>query len=194
MNIYFIASIHGRKQYQDNYQKIVELVQAAGHTIKADQILAANSQDILEQDDEDAIVKRYKKNLVALKKTDAVFAELSYSSTSAGYMVAAAVAMGKPVVIFYSGQEEPHLFRSLETINDKLVVVRYKRLQDLDHEVSMMLDFINDAQDTRFNFFVSPGISAYLDWVAKNRRIPRSVYLRKLIDEDMEANDEFQMG
>jgi hypothetical protein len=140
------------------------------------------------------IIKRYKKNMVALKKADAVFAELSYNSTSAGYMVAAAVSMGKPVVIFYSGQEEPHLFRSLETVNEKLVVVRYKAIADLDHEVAMMIDFINDAQDTRFNFFVSPGISSYLDWVSKNRRIRRSVYLRKLIDEDMEGNEDFQMG
>jgi nucleoside 2-deoxyribosyltransferase len=193
MNIYFIGSIHGRKVYQAHYQKIIELVETAGHKIKADHVMETDSAE-LQSYDEEALIKRYKKNMGSLKKADAVFAELSYGSTSAGYMVALAVAMGKPVVIFYSGQEEPHLFRTLEMVNDKLVVVRYKSVENLDHEVALMLDFINDAQDTRFNFFVSPSISAYLDWVAKNRRIPRSVYLRKLIDEDMEQNDEFQIG
>jgi hypothetical protein len=99
--------------------------------------------------------------------------------------------MGKPVVVFYSGDEEPHLFRSLEVTNDKLVVVRYSSLDDLDNEVPLMVDFINDTQDTRFNFFVSPSISAYLDWVSKAKRVPRSVYLRKLIDEDMEKNEDY---
>ena len=191
MNIFLIASIHGRKRYADNYQKIVSLVEESGNKIKADQILDADSASILQGDDSDAIVERYKKNLNALKKADAVFAELSYSSTSAGYWVAIAASMGKPVVVFHSGEEEPHLFRSLEITNDKLVVVRYKEVHDLDTEVPLMIEFINDTQDTRFNFFVSPEISSYLDWISKNKRIPRSVYLRKLIDADMENNDDY---
>lgn len=191
MNIFLIASIHGRKQYADNYERIVSLVEESGNKIKADQILKADSKAILESTDESKVTDSYKKNLNALKKADAVFAELSYTSTSAGYWVATAVAMGKPVVIFYSGAEEPHLFRSLEITNDKLVVVRYNDVTDLDKEVPLMIDFINDTQDTRFNFFVSPAISSYLDWVSKNKRVPRSVYLRKLIDEDMENNRDY---
>lgn len=194
MNIFFIASIHGRKQYQANYERIVALVTEAGHTIKANHILEADSKEILGNTEESALVKRYKKIIADIKKADAIFAELSYNSTSSGYLVALAVSLGKPVVIFHAGSEEPHLFRSMETVNEKLVVVRYKEISDLDQEVPLMIDFINDAQDTRFNFFVSPGISSYLDWVSKNRRIPRSVYLRKLIDEDMEGNEDYQLG
>jgi hypothetical protein len=191
MNIFLIASIHGKKQYSDNYQKIVSLVEESGNKIKSDQILKTESKTILEDADEETILDRYKKNLNALKNADAIFAELSYNSTSAGYLVAVAVSMGKPVVVFYSGNEEPHLFRSLDMTSDKFIVVRYKQVSDLDKEVPLMIDFINETQDTRFNFFVSPAISSYLDWVSKTKRIPRSVYLRRLIDEDMESNEDY---
>lgn len=194
MNIFFIASIHGKKKYLDNYTKIVDLVKQHDHKINAEQVLNTESKDILENPSEEEVIARYKKSIKALKRADAVFAEASYGSTSAGYLVALAASIGKPVVIFYSGDEEPHIFRAVEATNDKVVVVRYKDLRELDQEVPMMLDFISDSQDTRFNFFVSPGISSYLDWVSKQRRIPRSVYLRKLIDIDMDKNDDYMGG
>lgn len=194
MNIFFIASIHGKKKYLENYSKIVELVKQHDHKIQADQVLKAESKDILDNPSEEDVIARYKKSIKQLKRADAVFAELSYASTSAGYLVALAASMGKPVVVFYSGDEEPHIFRAVEASNDKVVVVRYNELRELDQEVPMMLDFINDSQDTRFNFFVSPAISSYLDWVSKQRRVPRSVYLRKLIDIDMDENDDYMGG
>lgn len=46
--------------------------------------------------------------------------------------------------------------------------------------------------DVRFNFFVTPRILLYLDWLAKNKKLPRSVYLRNLIESDMEKNKEYQ--
>ena len=105
-----------------------------------------------------------------------------------------AVSLGKPVVIFYGGKEEPHLFKTLEATNEKLIVVRYHDLSELDREVPLMIDFINETQDTRFNFFVSSSITSYLDWVLRHRRIPRSVYIRRLIDDDMAQNIEYEKG
>jgi hypothetical protein len=105
--------------------------------------------------------------------------------------LAQAITFGKPVVIFYAGTEEPHIFKALELTNEKLTVVRYKTPADLDKEVPAMIDFVNETQDTRFNFFVSPPIASYLDWVSKYRRVPRSVFLRRLIDEDMSKNKEY---
>jgi hypothetical protein len=190
MNIYLIASIHGRKKYNANYEKLVELVEAAGHKIVSDHVLKLTPAQMDEQDDKQK--KKLDKGISDnIKKADAIFAELSHSSTGSGFDMAMAVNQGKPVVIFFSGDEETHLFKILEVSNDKVVIVRYKHLDELKQEVPLMLDFVSDAQDTRFNFFVSPNISSYLDWVSKHRRIPRSVYLRKLIDKDMKTNREF---
>lgn len=55
-------------------------------------------------------------------------------------------------------------------------------LNDLKKVLSDYLIEKNVEQDLRFNFFLSPKLSNYLDWVAKNKKVSRSVYLRHLID------------
>jgi len=169
MNLFLVASMHGKKEFLEKYEEIENL-------------------------SDEKYVERHRKMMDQMKKADAVFAELSYTSSSAGYTVAQAVNWGKPVVVFYSGDAEPHLLRTLEAMNDKLIVVRYSHIDQLDKEVPLMIDFVTESQDTRFNFFVSPNIAYYLDWISKHRRVPRSVYLRRLIDEDMEANEEYTLS
>lgn len=193
MNLFLIASVHGKKKYEQNYQQLVTAVKNAGHKIFADHIFEASSE-MLQSRSEKEVSNGYKKLIQKLKRADAVFAEISYGSTSAGYLIATAVSLNKPVVVFYSGTEEPNLLKDLEAVQDRLVVVRYEKLEDLDREVPMMIEFINDSQDTRFNFFISPSLSTYLNWVSKQKRVPRSVYLRKLIDEDIEENVEYSGG
>ena len=46
--------------------------------------------------------------------------------------------------------------------------------------------------DMRFNFFVSPKILNYLDWVGQKRMIPKSVFLRNLIEREMKKEKEFK--
>ena len=185
MKIYFSASIHGLKQNQERYEKIARLVEKAGHRINTSHVLGLTHQEISNYDEEQHL-EFYKKVMRGLKQSDALFAELSYTSTSAGFMIAQAMLMNKPVVIFYDGEEEPHLFRTQEKVNDRFMVVRYRRLDDLDKIVPSALQFVGDTQDIRFNFFVAAKHSNYLNWIAKNKKLPRSVYIRKLMDDHMQ--------
>lgn len=189
MKILFLASVYGREFYKAHCEKIVELTRAAGHTVDAD--LDMTHEDMAKWELKED-VDFHRQLLDKIKKTDIVFAELSHSSTSTGYLVAMAVQLGKPVVIFFSGKDEPHLFKTLEETNDKLTVIRYTSIDQLDAEVPIALEFVSSAQDVRFNFFVSPEISSYLDWVSKHKKIPRSVYLRNLIDADMGTQEDFK--
>lgn len=191
MKIYFIASIHGKKQYDAHYRKIIALVEAAGHQIIHKQVTETTHDELVGYD-EKQILRYHQKVMDNMKRAEVIFAEMSYPSSSVGYLVAMAVQLGKPVVIFYSGKEEPHLFLTIEETTEKLTVIRYSGLEDLDREVHMALEFVASAQDVRFNFFVSPDISTYLDWVSKEKKVPRSVYLRSLIDEDMRRQAEYK--
>jgi len=190
MTIFFSGSLYGKKKYADRYTKIVDIVEQNGHRIAADHILNTSHEEIQNRPARDD-AKQFKKILESIKRSDALFVELSHPSSSAGFFIAQALNLGKPVVIFFAGEEEPHLLKSLELLSEKLAVVRYRDTLDLDTEVPLMLDFVSEAQDTRFNFFVTPDIASYLDWVSKERRIPRSVYLRRLIDEDMNQNSSY---
>lgn len=188
MKIYFTASIHGKEKFDKNYDKIVEVLSKFGHKVIADHILQVSLKNLPHQRDEDRI-SYYRKMIRWITTCDLVVAELSYSSASVGHEVSVALEKGKPVIALYFKGKGPHLLTGVGS--DKLLIVDYET-ENLD---SVLKDAINDAKDqmdVRFNFFISPKIGVYLDWIAKNKKIPRAVYLRRLIDEDIRKNKDFK--
>ena len=61
----------------------------------------------------------------------------------------------------------------------------------VEEALKLALDYASDQMDTRFNFFISPKHGNYLDWISKNKKVPRAVYLRRLIEKDMDENKEY---
>lgn len=190
MKIFLSASIYGKQHLEDSCKKIVDLTKKSGNTIVSDHILNTNSEEMVKwQKEKDLEFHNFVMN--GVKNSDAVFAEISHPSTSVGYLIALAAQTGKPVVCFYNGDKKPHLFNTLEEQNDKFIVVEYHELEDLNKLVPEMIEFIHEGQDTRFNFFVTPKHINYMNWIAKTRRIPRSVFLRKLIEEEMKKSSNY---
>lgn len=188
MKIFLSASIYGKQHLEDSCKKIVALTKKSKNTIIADHILDTTNEQMA-QWKKDQDIKFHNFVMNGVKNSDAVFAEISHPSTSVGYLIAIAAQAGKPVVCFYNGKQKPHLFNTLEEQNDKFAVVEYTSLSDLDKLVPEMIEFIHEGQDTRFNFFVTPKHINYLNWIAKTRRIPRSVFLRRLIEDEMKKNE-----
>lgn len=184
MKIFFCASIHGKPKFETHYRVIESKVKSLGHTFIGDHIFQVDSE--MMKTWTLAEHTRFIKHIFdEIKKADAIFADVSYSSTSVGYLLASALTAGKATVAFYSGKEEPHLFPSLEELNDKFQVVKYANLEDLEEEVTFAVEFASQAQDTRFNFFLTPDLASYLNWISRYKKAPRSVYMRDLIEEDM---------
>ena len=190
MKIFLSASIYGKQHLEDSCKKIIELTKKSGNTIVSDHILNTTNEEMA-QWKKDKDIKFHNFVMNGIKNADAVFAEISHPSTSVGYLIAMAAQAGKPVVCFYNGVEKPHLFGTLEEQNDKFIVAQYKNLEELDKLVPEMIEFIHEGQDTRFNFFVTPKHINYLNWIAKSKKIPRSVFLRRLIEEEIKKNEKF---
>lgn len=194
MRFFFSASIHGQQQFEQHYRVIEHEVKRLGHEIDTSTVIN-HDPAVMKDFDEQELLAFHKSVMNGMKRADALLIEASYASISVGFNLAAAVQLAKPVIIFHSGSQEPHLFRTLEKINDKLQVVRYTSLDELRKELPQALAFATDSQDTRFNFFISPEHAKYLDWIAQNYKMSRSVYLRKLINQEMDAMaDEFSMS
>jgi len=155
------------------------------------------TQDPAEMDkfDENRSLAFHKSVMNGMKRADGLLIEASYPSIGVGYNLASAVQLGKPVIVFYSGKEEPHIFRTLEKINDKFQVIRYSSHDQLRKEIPPALAFATENQDTRFNFFISPEHAKYLDWIAQTYKMSRSVHLRRLINKEMDKlAEEFSMS
>ncbi|MBP9670484.1 hypothetical protein KBD75_03725 [Candidatus Woesebacteria bacterium] len=189
MKVHFIGDLGGNKS---DYKSIVDVVKKHGDELVTDHSIVRTLKDVETETPEDA--ELYAKKMSQwLKQSDVVVVETTVPLLGAGYEIAVALQLGKPVIALYrpDGKNTPHVLKGLES--DKLQVIGYND-KNLSEALSLALEYATDQMDTRFNFFVSPSIVNYLDWVSKKRKLPRAVYLRKLIEEDMHSNKEYIEG
>ncbi len=188
MKIHFMSTVvDGDK---DDFKKIVTVIESLGHELISKHILERNPSDIRKESPAEAELYSRKVH-TWIKKSDIVVFETTKQDVSLGFEVATALNLGKPVVILYRKDlaEPPYLLRGIDV--DKLQVLGYDT-NTLEEMVQVALEYAQEAADVRFNFFISPSIGHYLDWVSQNKKIPRSVYLRSLIDQDIAINEEYK--
>lgn len=182
MKCIFVGSIRAKAEYKDSYKRIVNALRSDGNHVISDHVLTTSQEDLNKMTKANNTTF-HKKILQNIKTSDVVIAECSHQSSSVGYLLSYAVEQGKPTIVFYnSNLPEPNLFPTLSS-SERLYYVRYSNLDELDKLVHEYAEYAKEQLDTRFNFFVSPRIERYLTWVAKNRKFPRSVFLRKLIED-----------
>lgn len=189
MKIYFNATPLGKKEgLSKNYERIYHEIEKLGHAHVSKFVLNADANALSKQTHEEA-VKFYKQMVQEMKSSEIVILEVSRHSTGVGHQATLALSFGKPLVALHLEGRSPYLFTGIQ--DDRLILVPY----DLESIKKILEDSIEYAQgmlDVRFNFFISPEIQRYLDWVAKYKRTPRAVYLRELLERDMKENKDWK--
>ncbi len=181
MSVYFTASVAGKKQYLDNYLKIINILKAKKFKVISNHIIESTSAAIHSKKRKERI--RFHKQLDKwLKHCDFVVAETSFPSVSVGYEISLAHHYNKPVLILYTNGKPPSLL--VDCQNEKLIVEKYTT-QTLNEIISDFIRYAKNSTDTRFTFYITPAISRYLDKVAQEKKLPKSVFLRKLIEDKM---------
>lgn len=188
MKIYFSGAIAQKDVFGKYYDSIVSCLKKMGHEVFEDTTVTSLTDAVNKTDKER--MDYYKKVLKWIAGSDVVVVEVSFPSTlHIGHEITIALEKGKPVMGLYREGYEPSFFLGLQ--DEKLMWVKYSD-DSLDKDLKYAMELISEKIDTRFNFFISPKIGNYLDWVSKKKRLPRAVYLRKLIEEDMKKNREFE--
>lgn len=131
----------------------------------------------------------YQKSIEMVKRADVVMMEVSGHSVSMGYLISKSLDLCKPVIAFYKKGTKILFLRGISNPKFKLVEYDKKNIGTL---LDQGLEEAKKEIDVRFNFFVSPKILAYLDWIAQKRMIPRSVFLRNLIEKEIKKEKEFR--
>lgn len=127
-----------------------------------------------------------------VKKADLLIVEVSGHSMSLGYLIGKCLEMNKPVVALYEENSNKLLFLKWMK-SDKVIFCPYNR-KNICTEINSALKKAEKMIDIRFNFFVSSSILAYLDWIANKRMLPRSVFLRNLIEKEIKKDKEYVAG
>jgi hypothetical protein len=187
MKIAFSASPKAKQDNNQSLLTIYETIIDLGHIHTDDLIKRVEPSDFYKPNSEEA--SSFFNNIErSIKAADICVFETSVPSLGLGHVIYMAISQGKPVIALYKGNNIPMLLSELD--DPRVQVISYTDA-NLKKVLEDALNFAKDQADARFNFFISPSHANYLDWVAKNRRIPRSVYLRSLIKRDMEENKDY---
>ncbi len=187
MKVYFVGSIAGKTKYKENYEHIISILEEMGNKV-VENTMGPTLDQVYSLTDEGKI-EQYRSVLKWIQSSDILVAEATHPSLGVGYEISLALEKGKPVVVLYSEGNAPHFLEGYE--NEKLVILKY-RPEDLKDTLTDAVKFASEQADIRFNFFISPSIATFLDWISKEKRIPRSVYLRRLIENDIKNYPEYQ--
>jgi len=190
MKIYFIASSRLVGANPKLYTKLYSYLAAEGKMI-SDKVMKWVKIGI--KDISGAPLKIKKENYVqsvdSVKKADIVVMEVSGHSMSMGYLISKALEMNKPVIALHKKEHMPNFIKGIG--DQKLIISEYCD-EDIEEVLEKSLKKANNFIDVRFNFFVNSKILNYLDWVASKRMLPRSVFLRNLIEKEMKKDRDFK--
>lgn len=185
MKVYFTASIIGKRKYLSNYLQIIDVIKSKGFSIISAHIINTTEKQIHFETKEERL--KFSKQLKKwISSCDFMIAETSFPSISVGYEISLALQLGKPVLILFSEGRAPSLLAHHK--DEKLVCEKYtpEILQDI---IDDFISYIQGTEETRFTFFITPEIALHLEEISKKEKLPKSVYLRKLIEKDMKARN-----
>lgn len=181
MKVYFTASIAAKEQFQPNYEAIINFLKKQQATVISDHIMGSTENSI-NKETRDQRLKFHKQLEHWIHTCDCMIAETSFPSISVGYEISLALKVGKPVLVMYSKGDPPSL---LAYHNDEKLMCEKYSLANASEVINSFLHFVHEKSDLRFTFFITPRIASYLDAIAKEDKLPKSVYLRKLIETDI---------
>lgn len=185
MNVYFTASIKGKQKYLSHYETIVDCVKKHHHSIISDHILETSEEQISLETIEER--KSFHKKLDDwIVSADCVIAEISFPSTSVGFEISKALEKGKPVLVLYSDADRkpPSLLPEMNI--ERLIVEQYTTFDKIDHIVNDFLLYVSGQHDTRFTFFLPYKLSLKLSTAAKKAHVAKSVYIRNLLEKELQ--------
>lgn len=181
MLAYFTASIIGKKHYLNNYLSVINTLKSKGAEVISNHILKTTEDQIRLETKEERI--RFQNQLeIWIRSADFAVAETSYPSISVGYEISHSVHLGRPVLILYSDGHPPSL---LLQHKDAPIVCKKYTYDNLEDIIGEFMHFAQAIHDTRFTFFISREIAAFLTEISKKEKLPKSVFLRNLIEDNM---------
>ncbi len=179
VKVYFTSTVKAKKKLESNFRLIYEAIEKLGHKNVSSFLLDVDPESFYSRPGRTA-QGSYKEMVKKIKVADVVVFEITVPSLGIGYLVNLVLDMGKPVVLLHTKESSPYLFQFVR--NEKLQIYEYDR-GNIKKVLSSALEVAHESSSVRFTFFVTPKILQFFDWIAKKKKIPRAVYLRRLIEE-----------
>lgn len=122
-----------------------------------------------------------------VQSADFVVFEVTRDDTSLGYEMMMSLNMGKPLLILYRPQHGQIPFTLRGITDERIFIYPYEKqnIVKLEQTLKSTLEEIKEQVDTRFTLLLPPKITSFLDEISQKKKIPRSVFIRNLIEKEM---------
>lgn len=144
-----------------------------------------NNPEAFTEDDSEEL---YRKAVKSLHQADIVILEVSTNSFTQGYILQKSLEMGKPVIALHQRGKYSIFIKGIK--NPLLQTIEYDNFS-LEQQLEEAANFAIENLMSKFNFYLSSDINNYLNWVAKQKNLPKSEFVRALIREHMGENQEY---
>ncbi len=183
MKFHFFGSLEGDKE---NYRVIFDCLEKLEcHSINH-HVLHRKIDDITKETAEES--EAYVKRMISwVQKADFIVFEVTLEEVSLGYEMMLALNKGKPVIVLYQADKGKIPFTLKGVTSDRLFIYSYEkeRIYGLEQTLKLALEEIKKQIDTRFTILLPPKIVSFLDRISREKKLPKSVFIRNLIEERM---------
>lgn len=183
MKISFAASIRGKKQYNKNYQTIIDYLTNEGHLVYHTLSL---SEEKLLQLTASQRTKFFQNFYKCINRSDLLIAECSFPSINVAYEISYAIEQGKSVIVLHLKNNDGAILELRDPIfaSESISIYEYVEKNLID-TLKSALKYIQPQLDKRFTIILSSPIMTQLEKVSKEKKLPKAVYIRQLIEKDL---------
>ena len=188
MKIFFTASLRAKQSgFEQTIDTICDVIDSH-YELYAKHILDQNLEEV-KQWSFNKKLQYYNEAYKEIKRCDLFVAEVTYPSANVGYEIALALDNEKPVILLHQNHTTAILdLIHADDYSDQLNLIKYTKT-NLTKKLTEILLSLNGSKDKRFTLLLPPYILNHLSRIAKKQKMPRAVYIRKLIEKDMREGD-----
>jgi len=192
MKIFYVTATEFYRKFPEKYKKNIELIEKISGN-KVEHFTSKQSQEFDYNTDQNELIKLTKDIEKALKHSDALIADITYSSAGPGYDIATALNLKKPVLVLKRVDDKSKRGPHPITVKQSNLLT-YMRYND-SNQKEIIEDFITKAKeklDTKFIFIVPAEIDRYLEWASDYKRMHKAQIVRTAIENYMEGDSDWK--
>lgn len=184
MKFHFVASVEGDK---NSYKLIFNLFEELGCEPLNYHVLKRTIEDINRENSIDS--EEYIRKMTNwLQKADFAVFEVTTNEFGCGCEMMVALEKCKPIIVLY----EENIGRVPPTLkgftNERVQIYSYNKnnFRELKQTLKMAIQEIRQLTDIRFTLLLPPHIVSFLENISHKKKMPKSVFIRNLIEREME--------
>jgi hypothetical protein len=179
MKIAFLAPIETASPNRKQHIAIVDYLTKAGHSV--DHALSVTAETLSVWDEEKR-AEYFSAFYSRIGKCDIVIAECTYPSVHVGFEISHAIQQGKEVIVLKAKNAIPDVMTSDQlNLNKNMYIYEYTP----DTLFSMIKEALECNQ--KYNVLFPTEMVNKLNEISKKKNLPKSVYIRQLLEKGLAA-------